>query len=79
MSDQAVASDQLRLFIERAERLIAEKKGIIADINDVFAEAKSNGYDTPIMREIIKLRAMETHDLQTKDALIDTYRKAVGI
>ena len=79
MSEGNVAADQLRLFIERAERLIEEKKGIADDIKDVFAEAKSNGYDPKIMREIVKLRAMETHVRQEREALLETYQIALGM
>ena len=60
MSD-IIAADQLRLFIERIERLEEEKKGIADDIKDVYAEAKSNGYDTKTMRTIVRLRRMEKH------------------
>ena len=58
MAEGAVAADQLRLFIERIERLEEEKKGITDDIRDVYAEAKANGYDTKIMRKIDRLRKM---------------------
>jgi uncharacterized protein (UPF0335 family) len=75
----SVAADQLRLFMERIERLQEEKKGLADDIRDVFAEAKANGYDTKAMREVLKLRAMETHVRQERDALIETYRQALGI
>ena len=75
----SVAADQLRLFIERVERLEEEKKGIADDVKDVYSEAKSNGYDTKTMREIVKLRKMETHTRQERDALLDTYRAALGL
>jgi uncharacterized protein (UPF0335 family) len=74
-----VAADQLRLFIERIERLEEEKKGIADDIRDVYAEAKSNGYDTKTMRAIVRLRKMETHARQEAGALLETYRVALGI
>jgi uncharacterized protein (UPF0335 family) len=74
-----VAADQLRLFIERIERLEEEKKGISDDIRDVYAEAKANGYDGKIMRQIVRLRALETHTRQEQDALLDTYRAALGL
>ena len=61
MAEGTVAADQLRLFIERIERLEEEKKGIADDIKDVYAEAKANGYDTKTMRAIVRLRKMETH------------------
>ena len=79
MSEGNVAADQLRLFIERIERLEEEKKGIADDIKDVYAEAKANGYDTKTMRSIVRLRKMEKHARDEMDALLDTYRTALGI
>jgi uncharacterized protein (UPF0335 family) len=79
MADGNVAADQLRLFIERIERLEEEKKGIADDISDVYSEAKSNGYDTKTMRAIVRLRKMETHARQESDALLETYRQALGM
>jgi len=79
MADGVVAADQLRLFIERIERLEEEKKGIADDIRDVYSEAKSNGYDVKIMRQIVRLRKMETHDRQEMEAILDTYRKALNL
>ena len=79
MSEGNVAADQLRLFIERIERLEEEKKGIADDVKDVYAEAKSTGYDTKTMRKVIALRKMETHVRQEADALMETYRAALGL
>src|SRR5205809_7681476 len=79
MAEGTVAADQLRLFIERIERLEEEKKGIADDIRDVYAESKSNGYDTKTMRAIVRLRKMETHARQEADALLETYRQALGL
>jgi uncharacterized protein (UPF0335 family) len=76
---ETVAGEQLRLFIERIERLEEEKHGIADDIRDVYAEAKANGYDTKIMRQVIRLRRMETYARQEADALLETYRKALGL
>ncbi|WOK37681.1 DUF2312 domain-containing protein [Sphingomonas sp. C3-2] len=78
MSDN-VAADQLRLFIERIERLEEEKKGIADDIKDVYNEAKSNGYDVKTMRTIVRLRKMEPHHRLEAEALLDTYKAALGI
>ena len=78
MSDN-VAADQLRLFIERIERLEEEKKGIADDVKDVYAEAKANGYDTKTMRAIVRLRRMEKNARQEADALLETYRVALGL
>ena len=79
MAEDTVAADQLRLFIERIERLEEEKKGIADDVKDVYAEAKANGYDTKTMRAIVRLRRMETHVRQEADALLETYRSALGL
>ena len=79
MADGTVAADQLRLFIERIERLEEEKKGIADDIRDVYAEAKANGYDTKTMRSVGRLRRLETHTRQEMDALLETYRAALGL
>ena len=79
MGEVNVAADQLRLFIERIERLEEEKKGIADDVKDVYAEAKSTGYDTKTMRKIVALRKMESHVRQEADALLDTYRNALGL
>ena len=79
MSEANVAADQLRLFIERIERLEEEKKGIADDVKDVYAEAKANGYDTKTMRAIVRLRKLETHTRQEMDALLETYRNALGL
>jgi uncharacterized protein (UPF0335 family) len=79
MAEGTVAADQLRLFIERIERLEEEKKGIADDIRDVYAEAKANGYDTRTMRAIVRLRKMEANARQEADALIETYRAALGL
>ena len=79
MSEDNVAADQLRLFIERIERLEEEKKGIADDVKDVYAEAKANGYDTKTMRAIVRLRKMEKHARDEMDALLETYRTALGI
>ncbi len=79
MAEGTVAADQLRLFIERIERLEEEKKGIADDIRDVYAEAKANGYDTKTMRAIVRLRKMEANARQEADALMETYRAALGL
>jgi uncharacterized protein (UPF0335 family) len=79
MAEGNVAADQLRLFIERIERLEEEKKGIADDIRDVYSEAKANGYDTKTMRQIVRLRRLESHVRQEADALLETYRSALGL
>lgn len=79
MSDGAVAVDQLRLLIERIERLEEEKKGIADDIKDVYGEAKATGFDPKTMRTIVRLRKMNKADRQEMEALLDTYKAALGL
>ena len=79
MSEGNVAADQLRLLIERIERLEEEKKGIADDIKDVYSEAKSAGFDTKTMREIVKLRKMTPDARREREAMLDTYRAALGM
>ena len=79
MAEGSVAADELRLLIERIERLEEEKKGIADDVRDVYAEAKARGYDTKTMRTIVRLRKLETHQRQEMDALLETYRAALGL
>jgi uncharacterized protein (UPF0335 family) len=74
-----VSAEQLRLFIERIERLEEEKKGIADDIKDVYGEAKSTGFDVKTMRTIVRLRKMEKHHRDEADALLETYRNALGL
>ncbi|OYX93540.1 MAG: DUF2312 domain-containing protein [Novosphingobium sp. 35-62-5] len=78
MSD-IIAADQLRLLIERIERLEEEKKGIGDDIKDVYSEAKSTGYDAKIMRQIVRLRKMKPDDRREMEAVLETYKNALGI
>ena len=79
MAEGTIAADELRLLIERIERLEEEKKAIADDVKDVYGEAKARGYDTKTMRAIIRLRKMETHDRQEAEALLATYRAALGL
>jgi uncharacterized protein (UPF0335 family) len=74
-----VAAGQLRSFVERIERLEEEKKGIADDIRDVFAEAKGNGYDTKVMRQVIRLRKKDAAERQEEEALLDLYMHALGM
>jgi uncharacterized protein (UPF0335 family) len=75
----SIACDDLRLLIERVERLEEEKKAIADDVKEVYGEAKARGYDTKTMREIVRLRKMETQARQERDALLETYRAALGL
>lgn len=73
------AAEQLRLLIERIERLEGEKKGIGDDIKDVYAEAKATGFDTKAMRKIIALRKMTADDRREMEAILQTYLEALGM
>src|SRR3546814_19461203 len=71
--------DHLRAFIERIERLEEEKATLAADIREVFAEAKSSGFDPKIIRQVIKLRKMEPNDRQEQESRLDTSLHALGM
>jgi uncharacterized protein (UPF0335 family) len=73
------AKDQLKSIIERIERLEEEKKAIADDIRDVYAEAKGEGYDGKTMRAVVRLRKMEKDARDEADALLETYRAALGM
>ena len=71
--------DRLRLLIERVERLEEEKKGVADDIKDTYAEGKAVGYDTKMMRQIVRLRKMKPDDRREMEAILETYKAALGI
>ena len=79
MGGGQVAADELRLLIERAERLEEEKRGIADDIKDVMAEAKSRGYDTKAIRKIIAIRKKKREDYVEEEAILETYLNALGM
>ena len=72
-------AEQLIKLIERIERLEEERRALMADIKDVYAEAKSAGLEPKVMRQVIRLRAMDRDLLSEQDALLDTYRDALGL
>jgi len=74
-----IAGERLRSFIERIERLEEEKRTLGEDIKEVFAEAKGSGFDTKIMRQIIKIRRMDKDDLDEQESLLDIYKRALGM
>ncbi len=77
--NENASAEQLRLFIERIETLEEEKKGIADDIKDVYAEAKGTGFDTKTMKAIVRLRKMEAAARQEAEALLETYKTALGL
>lgn len=74
-----IAGDRLRSLIERIERLEEERRTTADDIKEVYAEAKGAGFDTKIMRLLIKERRMDKDDLDEQEALLDTYKRALGM
>lgn len=76
--DQQTA-DELRLLIERAERLEEEKKGLSDDIKDVFAEAHARGFDKTAVRKIIQIRKKKREEYQQEEAILEVYMKALGM
>lgn len=79
MGGGKVAADELRLLIERAERLEEEKKGIQDDLKDVFAEAKGRGYDPRAIREILKIRKKKRKEYQEEQSILEVYLQALGM
>ena len=74
-----IAADRLRSLIERIERLEEEKKALSSDIRDIFAEAKSAGFDVKIMREIIRLRRMNAADRDEGEYMLNKNKKAIDL
>lgn len=80
MSDiQGVASDQLRAFVERIERLEEEKKTIADDIKEIYAEAKGNGFDVKVLRKVVSLRKQDMNERLEHEAILDLYLHALGM
>ena len=74
-----VSADELRQFIERFERLEAEKKDLADQQKEVLAEAKGRGYDTRVMRKLVAMRRRDREDLAEEEAVLDLYREALGM
>jgi len=74
-----IAGEQLKSFIERIERLEEEKRALGDDIKDVYAEAKGTGFDTKIMRQLIKIRKMDKEEHDEQETLLDLYMRALGM
>lgn len=74
-----VTADELRQFVERFERLDAEKKDLADQQKEVMAEAKGRGYDTRVLRKIVALRKRDSQDLAEEEAVLDMYKEALGM
>ena len=74
-----IAGERLKSFIERIERLEEEKRALAEDIKEVYAEAKGTGFDTKIMRQIIRIRKRDQDELDEEETLLDVYKRALGM
>lgn len=73
-----LAVDRLRNIVERIERLEEERKGLASDVRDIYAEAKSAGFNVAVLRQLIKLRKKDSDKAEEEEAILDTYRHALG-
>lgn len=74
-----VAADRLRSIVERVERLEEERKALGNDVKDIYLEAKSAGFDSKVVRQVVRLRKMEPADVEEQETLLDLYRRALGM
>lgn len=79
MAKEGVTGAQLKSIIERIERVEEERRELGADVREIYAEAKGNGYEPKIIRMIVRLRRMSQNDRAEQDALLDTYKSAIGM
>lgn len=79
MGQSTIAREKLKSYVERIERLEEERSAIGADIRDVYAAAKAEGFDTKVMRQVIRLRKQDTMERQEQEALLDIYKHALGL
>lgn len=79
MTNYGFARDQLRAFIDRIEHLEEEKLGIGEDIKEVYAEARGSGFDTKVMRQVIRIRRQDRNERAEQEAILDTYLAALGM
>jgi uncharacterized protein (UPF0335 family) len=77
--EDSVAQDQLRAFIERIERMEDEKAAVSADIKEIYAEAKGNGFDTKILKSIVRIRKQDANERMEQEALLELYMSALGM
>lgn len=78
-NQESVAQDQLRAFIERIERMEEEKAAIAADIKEIYAEAKANGFDTKIMKRLVNIRKQDANERMEQEAVLELYMSALGM
>ena len=76
---EAIAKDQLRAFVERIERMEEEKSAIATDIREIYAEAKGNGFDTKVLRQVVKIRKQDRSEYMEQQSILDLYLSALGM
>lgn len=74
-----IAADRLRSIVNRIERLEEERKALASDIKDIYAEAKSAGFDVKVLRQLIRMRKQEPAEIEEQETLLDVYRRALGM
>jgi uncharacterized protein (UPF0335 family) len=74
-----IAADRLRSLVERIERLEEERKALASDVKDIYAEAKSAGFDVKVLRQLIRVRRQEAAEVEEQETLLDVYRRALGM
>lgn len=79
MATESVAQDQLRAFVERIERMEEEKNAITEDIKEIYSEAKGNGFDTKVLRQIIRIRKQDHAERLEQEAILELYMAALGM
>lgn len=79
MAKSGFAKEQLRSFVDRIERLEEERSALTADMREVYSEAKGTGFDTKIMRQVVRLRKLDKADFQEQEAVLDLYLTAMGM
>lgn len=77
--EDSVAQDQLKAFVERIERMEEEKAAIASDIRDIYAEAKGNGFDTKVLRQVVKIRKQDHSERMEMEAILELYLQALGM
>jgi uncharacterized protein (UPF0335 family) len=79
VDSDSVAQDQIRAFIERIERMEEEKQAIADDLKEIYAEAKGNGFDTKVLRQVVRIRKQDRAERMEQEALLDLYLAALGM
>lgn len=76
---EAISADRLKSFVERIERLEEERAALSTDIREVYSEAKATGFDTKVMRQVVRLRKLDRADREESEEILDLYKQALGM